>query len=285
MKNYEIHEIALCFPEMDEAQYEKLKEDVNIRGVLTPLWLFEGKVLDGRHRYRAAVETGQHCVFNHYTGVDPVGFVIAMNDIRRHLTVGQRAMAASQLAQLSAGKQVANTAPAVLQAAAAQAVGVSVDSVQRARVVQEGGTPEEIAAVSAGTAAVRTVARAVRARTPRKPATKADATDPAIANAINHIGVIYGPKVLDALKKDTFENLRAKKDLLALAKMSDKDMKRVEALVIVEHWKPCRALKFLDDIIDVDDKIGALINRCIANHGTYSIALSGYAFNVTKMKK
>lgn len=52
------------------------------------------------------------------------------------------AMVANSLAQLGKGKR-ANTAQAVTQAQASQMLNVSVDSIQRARIVEKNGMPSE----------------------------------------------------------------------------------------------------------------------------------------------
>ncbi|TFV30199.1 MULTISPECIES: hypothetical protein [Bradyrhizobium] len=63
-----------------------------------PVSVFERKILDGRNRYRAAVETGTDCPTRYY-GNDPLGYVISLNLKRRHLAESQRAMCAARAAE------------------------------------------------------------------------------------------------------------------------------------------------------------------------------------------
>jgi ParB-like chromosome segregation protein Spo0J len=115
-----------------------------------PVILFEGKILDGRHRYEACRDAKVECDFKPYAGHDPLGFAISLNLRRRHLTSSQRAMLAGKLANLKQGQKKANTAVAVSQQEAAKRLQVSIDSVQRAQKVHALGTAELIQAVETG---------------------------------------------------------------------------------------------------------------------------------------
>lgn len=91
---YEIHPLALLVPGMTEEEYAELREDVAEHGLRVPILLFEGKVLDGRHRYRACSDTGVWPTFTEYTGEEPASEVLSLNLHRRNLTESQRAMLA-----------------------------------------------------------------------------------------------------------------------------------------------------------------------------------------------
>ena len=95
MKVYEYHEIANIFPMMQDDEYERLKDDIAINGQLEPVVLYEGKVLDGRNRYKALCDIGLKTNFEEYQGDQPLSYVISKNLHRRHLEVGQRAMIAT----------------------------------------------------------------------------------------------------------------------------------------------------------------------------------------------
>jgi len=57
----EPHELANLLPMIDDVNFANLKADFEKNGILEPILLFEGKILDGRNRYRAgkAVERQQ----------------------------------------------------------------------------------------------------------------------------------------------------------------------------------------------------------------------------------
>jgi hypothetical protein len=66
--------------------------------------LYQGQVLDGRHRYRACLELGIEPRSREYSGTDPLGLVVAVNLQRRHLTKSQRAVVALALEEEYARK-------------------------------------------------------------------------------------------------------------------------------------------------------------------------------------
>lgn len=92
---YEPHPLAALIPSMSDDEYARLRDDVAANGLLDPIALYEGKVLDGRHRYRACTETGVGPVFFEYDGASPAQFVISRNLHRRQLSTSQRAMVAT----------------------------------------------------------------------------------------------------------------------------------------------------------------------------------------------
>jgi hypothetical protein len=69
--NVEFHEIASLFPMMDSEEYAALKASIEASGLRKPIVLYEGKILDGRNRYRACVELGKEPSFESWQGDDP----------------------------------------------------------------------------------------------------------------------------------------------------------------------------------------------------------------------
>lgn len=88
-----IHEFAQIIPEMTLEEYWVLKEDIETNGFdeNRPIILYENKILDGRHRYKACEELGIKPVFDTYKGNQPLNYVISTNVKRRHLTKSQLA--------------------------------------------------------------------------------------------------------------------------------------------------------------------------------------------------
>lgn len=90
----EVHDLANLIPSMTDAEYAVLRDDIKEDGLIQPITLYEGKILDGRHRYKACEELGVDCRHTDFTGSDPVRYIISLNVHRRHLTVAQRAIVA-----------------------------------------------------------------------------------------------------------------------------------------------------------------------------------------------
>lgn len=85
------HKLCELIPEMTDAEYSELREDIQRNGQLEAITLYEGQVLDGRHRARACAEIGIEPWTREYHGTTPAEYVIALNVHRRQLTTGQKA--------------------------------------------------------------------------------------------------------------------------------------------------------------------------------------------------
>mgnify|MGYP000910618129 CR=1 FL=1 len=91
------HEYADIFPMLSLEELDTLAADIAANGLLEPITLYEGKVLDGRNRYVACLNVAVDPRFTQYTGDDPLGFVVSKNLHRRQLTSSQRAVVALEV--------------------------------------------------------------------------------------------------------------------------------------------------------------------------------------------
>ena len=57
-KPYNFHPACLAFPLLPDAALQELAEDVKLRGLLHPVVVFQGQVLDGRNRLAACETAG-----------------------------------------------------------------------------------------------------------------------------------------------------------------------------------------------------------------------------------
>lgn len=175
------HPVAEIFPMMDDEQYEALKADIAEQGVQSSGLLYQGKVLDGRNRYRACQELGIEMDWMEVElgedadSFDPLQYVLTHNLHRRHLSTSQRAMVAARArdiydkqAKERQKRKPAGSVPENLpeqktdaRDAAGKAVGVSGKSVDFATTVIERGSEELQRAVDAGEVSVSKAAKSI----------------------------------------------------------------------------------------------------------------------------
>ncbi len=93
----EFHPIANAFPLMEGDAFRELVEDMRKNGQQQPILTYEGKILDGRNRYRACLEAGEEPWTEPWSGPSPVEAVLSLNLHRRHLTANQKATVAAEL--------------------------------------------------------------------------------------------------------------------------------------------------------------------------------------------
>ncbi len=157
-----VHPVADIFPRMTAAEYAALRDDIEANGQREPIWVFDGQIIDGRHRAQACEEIGIEPAVREYDGDESglVGFVVSLNLHRRHLDESQRAMVGARLANLERGSNQHSPIgePSVTQAKAAELLNVGKRSVERAREVLDNGAPELVAAVERGEVSVSAAA-------------------------------------------------------------------------------------------------------------------------------
>lgn len=92
------HPLSLIYPDMSETEYAEHRDSIRERGLNHPITLFEGMILDGRHRYRACLETGVEPRFDEFDGdYDAAAARVDDDNLhRRHLNDSQRAIAGAK---------------------------------------------------------------------------------------------------------------------------------------------------------------------------------------------
>jgi len=91
----QFHEVANIFPLMGDAELEVLAEDIAKNGLIDSIWTYQGKIIDGRNRYRACELANVEPRYQEWGGGtynELVTFVVSLNLHRRHLTSSQRAV-------------------------------------------------------------------------------------------------------------------------------------------------------------------------------------------------
>jgi ParB-like chromosome segregation protein Spo0J len=143
--DYDTHPLADAFPLLEGDDFEAFKQSIKQCGMRQKSGvLFKGRILDGRNRYRAALELGLKFSWTTYEGDDPMGIVMALNWERRQLSIFARACVATKLATFThGGSRRPKTARAGLtRDEAAKFVGLSEDTVARVKVILDKGIQE-----------------------------------------------------------------------------------------------------------------------------------------------
>lgn len=147
---YERHPLSACFGDMDADEFQALKDDIEAHGQHEPVLLFDGRVLDGWHRYQAVTQLGMKVQTFTFDGTfeEAQERVISSNDKRRHRTVAQRAQAiVAVTACRPVGRPKKNSAPGAelppqpknTAKAIAAKHGIGERSVERARIIEAAG--------------------------------------------------------------------------------------------------------------------------------------------------
>ena len=93
------HPVADIFPMMTAEEFAGLVEDIKANGLKEPIWLHpDGRIIDGRNRYKACIEAGVEPSFRTWDGEGSlVRFVASLNLHRRHLNSSQRAIIGAKM--------------------------------------------------------------------------------------------------------------------------------------------------------------------------------------------
>ena len=140
---------------MSTEDFQGLKDSIENIGVQNPITIFEGMVVDGWNRYKAANELGMDCPSKELDAwIDPVAFVRAQNKDRRHLPLSAWALIEVSLREWKPShrpdKGEQSSPLRASNQEMADAVGVTKRTIQQAKAVQSNATPEVIAAVKSG---------------------------------------------------------------------------------------------------------------------------------------
>lgn len=165
----EPHPYSQLFPLIDGVRLDELADDIRQNGLLTPILVFQGKVLDGRNRLRACEIAGVQARFEEFVGTEEEALarVLSANLFRRQLTEIQRAALGVSLVPIKAefaarrmlagvkidppvhGQEGAVHERGEAVELAAKDVGSSASSIRRALKIQE-KAPDVIVAMRQG---------------------------------------------------------------------------------------------------------------------------------------
>jgi ParB-like chromosome segregation protein Spo0J len=197
-ENAHFHPLANVFPLMDEDAFNELVADISQNGLTDPVVMLDGKILDGRNRWKACQQLGiahREVKFSDLKlgSDDPAAFVWSRNTVRRHLTPNQRDMAAQAMEELAWGQHPDKAAENSTESSAparkpktrkeiAKETGATVTGMNRAKRVRSKGTEEVVKAVETGDLSLRAADR-IAALPEEEQAEVMKAEDPAKAAA------------------------------------------------------------------------------------------------------
>jgi hypothetical protein len=246
---------------MENGPLAELTADIKENGLQEEIWTYQGKILEGRNRYAACRLAHVEPEFQDYLGEDPLGFVISKNLKRRNLTVAQRAEIALKIATMRKGTRTDLTGRGVSQAEAAETVGVSRRSVQRA--------------------AAKTKPTPAKKKEPKDPSSwTADELkeDKALLAAFTAIAAVYGNEDTKAIRTGLI-GLK-KKDVIFLSKLPKEKMQECQDLIMANHWTPQESVKFLNKMPDDKTTVDELKSFCLSTKGKFYEATIG-GFTIT----
>ena len=167
-QEYPIGDLAYLFPDMTEAQFERLVKSIQANGLRVPITVWRGEIIDGRHRYAACIRTGVKPRFEYLDDdEDPVQFVLDKNGEVRVLDTSGRAVVGYKLSSMSKpGRPVdsQDDEPQMTQGEAALCLGVSkrsITNVGRVLAEDSAAIPTLRQAVESGRVKVSDAAKAV----------------------------------------------------------------------------------------------------------------------------
>ena len=154
------HPAAEIFPLLVGEPRDEMIANVRAHGLRTPITLHpDGRILDGRNRYEACLETGTPVRWETWDGEpgSELEWVLSVNLHRRHLDESQRALVAARLRVARAAFASADLRSGLAGKSServARALNVSPRSVENAAKVLRDGAPELVDAVARGDASV-----------------------------------------------------------------------------------------------------------------------------------
>lgn len=94
---YPVHEAAALFPLLPMHELSELADDIKKHGLLHPVVMFKGSVLDGRNRLMACKQAHIQPTFEEFDGHgSPTEYALSVNLKRRDLLTGQKAIIAEK---------------------------------------------------------------------------------------------------------------------------------------------------------------------------------------------
>jgi len=284
---YAPHPLAQLFPAMDADALRELTDDIKKQGLLEPIVLFEGKVLDGVHRQKACLMAGiepHYLKFEKMNGVEAteigaLNFVTSRNLKRRHLNASQLAMLGADIlprfeaeAKKRQGKRTdlgtsgpngpQVKTPERASEQAAEATGASGRQIRRAKALKR-KSPAKAEKVRKGEL---TLSKAERDKA------KEEAAKQARQDAIDRAEKLCGKGFADAIRRNT---MLQGKQLAEWMKLDDAKIGEIRGLLVV-GWKLKAALLFKSKKLTARHKLQDLFNATARAGFDFTVVIDGW---------
>lgn len=250
----EAHPFAEGYDMLPAAELAQMAGSVHADGQDEDIILFQGKILDGRNRYKACLTAGVEPRFREFEGDEEAAYryVVRHNLFRRHLTAEQRAERA-----LEALQRKKASGEAVTQREVAEAASVSRSSIQRA-------------------------AKKTRAPEATSWTTEDLKKNDELMDLFTSIAHVYGNEDAKAIRTGVVGFKLA--DVRMLGRMKKEQMLEIKELVMGSHWAPKKCIDFLNKMPDLYTTNEENINYCLATTEKKLVLQFG-AFDITIVKK
>lgn len=296
--DYPLHEFAKKMPTMTAEEERELQDHIDKHGQIEDVVLYEGKILDGRHRAKVCAKLGKKLRYIKFDELPksvreagPLAFVIAKNLKRRHLTTRQRSMIAAELEELFA-KETKERESARKKGLA------SNEASQRNGEVVRGKSAERAAAVMGVSRASVERAKKLKAESPAKfeqvkagkitvgkaaaDQSKTDKKKAALEAAYARIEKVCGKGFGDLVRHKS--RLPKPGNVLGFADQLDTEMKAQQGLIEL-GWPLKKAQLFRAKNLTKRHTIQDLMNKAASAGFSLSIDIDGWHFDVTRTKK
>jgi hypothetical protein len=147
-----LHRYCALLPRMMAEEYQILKADIKVHGLLEPIVAYEDSILDGRHRYNICEELAVQPAYVQFESLSyngsPLDFVISKHQ-RRNLSADQKAILADKVANLKDGERQVLTNEKVTLSEAIKFTGASKGQVGKLRKIKK-NNPRVIERIESG---------------------------------------------------------------------------------------------------------------------------------------
>ena len=102
LREHPFNDLVHVFPVMNRQEFAGLVASIREHGLLDPITLWRGQIVDGRHRFLACIKAGVPPRFEHLPDdADPLEHVLSKNQNRRDTSISQKAVSAYKVTSRS----------------------------------------------------------------------------------------------------------------------------------------------------------------------------------------